>query len=206
MQPSDNEFNQISIQSFEIVKAYRCIKRNETSIGSVLVTNGTWSLQHFAPQNSVSVVRLNKYLNLASTGVWDSLNSRLHCQAAHCKCTLHLKYDYTHDETRFRLSAKRTSPFKSAGGRQFSRLLAAEVCASAVVMLGKPCSEVAWRVLATHSIRPFPLHFPSHASPCAITFQLDSSRNSIQWSLLSRREFIGWCVKEMRARTPIRTP
>ena len=27
-------------------------------------------------------------------------------------------------------------------GRQFSRLLAAEVCASAVVMLDTPCSEV----------------------------------------------------------------
>ena len=60
-------------------------------------------------------------------------------------------------------------------GRQFSRLLAAEVCASAVVMLDTPCSEVMWRVLATHSIRQFPLHFPSSASPCAITFQLDST-------------------------------
>jgi len=59
--------------------------------------------------------------------------------------------------------------------RQFSRLLAAEVCASAVVMLDKPCSEVLWRVLATHSIRQFPLHFPSRASPCAIAFQLDST-------------------------------
>ena len=28
------------------------------------------------------------------------------------------------------------------------------------------------RVLGTHSIRQFPLHFPSHVSPCAITFQL----------------------------------
>jgi len=28
-------------------------------------------------------------------------------------------------------------------GRQFSQLLAAEVCASAVVMLDTPCSEVA---------------------------------------------------------------
>ena len=46
-----------------------------------------------------------------------------------------LKRDGTRAETRFRLSAKRTSPFKSAGRRQFSRLLAAEVCASAVVML-----------------------------------------------------------------------
>jgi len=30
--------------------------------------------------------------------------------------------------------------------RQFSGLLAAEVCASAVVMLDTPCSEVVWRV------------------------------------------------------------
>jgi len=86
-----------------------------------------------------------------------------------------LKCDGTSAETIFRLSAKRTSPFKSAGGRQFSRLLAAEVCASAVVMLDTPCSEVVWRVLATHSIRQFSLHFPSRALPCAITFQLDST-------------------------------
>jgi hypothetical protein len=65
-------------------------------------------------------------------------------------------------------------------GRQFSRLLAAEVCASAVVMLDAPCSEVVWRVLATHSIRQFPLHFPSRASPCAITFQLDSTSHLLQ--------------------------
>jgi hypothetical protein len=47
-------------------------------------------------------------------------------------------------EFSFRLSAKGTGLFKSAGGggRQFSRLLAAEVCASAVLMLDKPCSEV----------------------------------------------------------------
>ena len=73
---------------------------------------------------------------------------------------LRLKCVGTRAETRFRLSAKRTNPFKSAGGRQFSRLLAAEVCASAVVLLDTPCSEVVWRVLATHCIRHFPLHFP----------------------------------------------
>jgi len=61
-------------------------------------------------------------------------------------------------------------------GRQFSQLLVAEVCASAVVMLDARSSEVLWRVLATHSIRQFPLHFPSRASPCAITFQLDSTK------------------------------
>jgi len=60
-------------------------------------------------------------------------------------------------------------------GRQFSRLLAAVVCASAVVMLDTPCSEVVWRVLATNSIPQFPLHFPSRASPCASTFPLEST-------------------------------
>jgi hypothetical protein len=45
-------------------------------------------------------------------------------------------------------------------GRQFSRLLATEVCGLAVVMLDKPCSEVVWRVLATHSIRQFPFTSP----------------------------------------------
>ena len=56
-------------------------------------------------------------------------------------------------------------------GRQFTRLLVAEVCASAVVILDTPCSEVVWRVLATHSIHQFPLHFLSRV----ITFKLDST-------------------------------
>ena len=74
-----------------------------------------------------------------------------------------LKCDGTRAENRFRLSAKRTSPFKSAGGRQFSRLLAAEVCASAVVILDTPCSEVVW------SGTGYPLHSPVSPSlpqPC----------------------------------------
>ena len=53
-----------------------------------------------------------------------------------------LKCDGTRAKTRFRLSAKQMSPFKSAGGHQFSRLLAAELWASAVVMLDTICSEV----------------------------------------------------------------
>ena len=71
--------------------------------------------------------------------------------------------------------------------RQFSRLLAAEVCASAVVMLDTPCSEVVWRVLATHSIHLFPLHYPSRASPCAINFQLDSTFRRILMSVIRRQ-------------------
>ena len=72
-------------------------------------------------------------------------------------------------------------------GCQFSRLLAAEVCASAVVMLDIPCSEEVWRVLATHSIRQFLLHFPSRASSCANIYQLESTisnrstEKAVQW-------------------------
>ena len=67
-----------------------------------------------------------------------------------------LKCDGTRAETRFHVWAKRTSPFKSAVARQINRLLAVEVCASAVVMLDAPCSEIVWKVLATHCIRQFP--------------------------------------------------
>jgi len=70
-------------------------------------------------------------------------------------------------------------------GCQFSRLQAAEVCASPVVMLDTSCCEVVWRVLVTHSIRQFPLHFPSSASPCAITFQLESTCRYFMQSLVT---------------------
>jgi len=91
-------------------------------------------------------------------------------------CVPRLKCDGTRAEINlvFRRNG-RVHLNRPGGGSQFSRLLAAEVRASAVVMLDTPCSEVVWRVLATHSIRQFPLHFPSRASPCAITFQLDST-------------------------------
>ena len=80
-------------------------------------------------------------------------------------------------------------------GRQFSRLLAAEVCASAVVMLDTPCSEIVWTVLATHPICQFPLHFPTRASPCVITFQLHSTNHAMSRvvrRLNSRQNVIWW--------------
>ena len=43
---------------------------------------------------------------------------------------------------------------------QFTRLLAAEVCASVIVKLDTPCSEVVWRVLATHSFASLPFTSP----------------------------------------------
>ena len=86
---------------------------------------------------------------------------------------LRLKCDGTRPETRFRLSAKRTSPFKSAGASVQST-----TGSRGVRISGSNAGYIMFRgsvrVLATHSIRQFPLHFPSRASPCAITFQLDS--------------------------------
>jgi hypothetical protein len=62
-------------------------------------------------------------------------------------------------------------------GSQFSRLLAGELCTSACKVCSARaslCSAVMWRLLVTHSVLLFALHFSSHATPCAITFQLDS--------------------------------
>jgi hypothetical protein len=89
-------------------------------------------------------------------------------------CRLRLKRDGTRAETRFRLSPKRTSPFKSAGASVQSTAGSRGVRVSgsnAVYTMFRGSV----RVLATHSIRQFPLHFPSHASPCAIRFQTHSN-------------------------------
>ena len=84
-----------------------------------------------------------------------------------------LKCDDTRAEITFRLSAKRTSPFKSAG-TSFLSTTGSRVVRISGSNAGKPRSEVVWGVLATHSIRQFPLKFHSRESPCAITFQLES--------------------------------
>ena len=54
---------------------------------------------------------------------------------------LRLKCNGTRTETRFRFRRNRRVHLNRQG-RQFSRLLAAELCASAVVMLDTPCSNV----------------------------------------------------------------
>jgi hypothetical protein len=86
---------------------------------------------------------------------------------------LRLKCDGTRAETRFLLSAKRTSPFKTAEASVQSTTGSRTVRIS-----GSNAGYTMFRgsvtVLATHSILLFALHFPSRASPCAITFLLDS--------------------------------
>ena len=114
---------------------------------------------------------------------------------------LRLKRDGTRAETIFRLSAKRTSPFKSAGDVISVEYWQPTCAASVVVMLDAPCSGVVWRVLATHSIRQFPFHFPTRASPCAITFQLESN-TKVKASVLTRTELrsmkLGYITTNLR--------
>ena len=66
----------------------------------------------------------------------------------------------------FVFRAKRTSPFKSAEGVPVQSTTGSRGVRISSIMLDAPRSEVVWRVLATHSILQFPLHFPSRASPC----------------------------------------
>ena len=94
--------------------------------------------------------------------------------------------DGTRAETRFRLSQKRTSPFKSVGASvqstAGSRGVRISVSNAGYTMLGGGV-----RVLATHSIRQFPLHFPSRASPCAIRFRTSSTTITIPAKRVDRR-------------------
>ena len=86
-----------------------------------------------------------------------------------------MKREGTRAENRFLLSAKRTSPFKSAGVSVQST-----AGSRGVRISGSNAGYTMFRgsVRSTgyplHS--PVSLHFPSLASPCAITFQLDSTR------------------------------
>jgi len=66
----------------------------------------------------------------------------------------------------------------SRRGCQFSRLLAVEECGSTDSNCIDRVPAFSARLLATHSIRIFPLHFPSRASPCAIRFR---TRYTISW-------------------------
>jgi hypothetical protein len=92
---------------------------------------------------------------------------------------LRLKCDGTRAETRFRLTAKRTSPFKSVGTSVQSTTgrRAVHISPQGLYCSCKPvfCGHV---TLTGYPLHLFPLHFSSHASPRAITFQLDSTSHT----------------------------
>ena len=75
----------------------------------------------------------------------------------------------------FVFRAKRTSPFKSAGGRQFSQLLAAEVCAISGSNPGYTMFRGSVKGTGYPMHSPVSPSLPHPASPCAITFQLEST-------------------------------
>jgi len=88
-------------------------------------------------------------------------------------------------------------------GRQFSQLLAAEVCASAVVMLDTPCSEVVWRVWLPTPFASFPFTSPT------VRHRVPSHFNSS----LPLQHTVEFAVKKgihrlvcQRATSPVRTP
>jgi len=89
-------------------------------------------------------------------------------------CIVLLKRDGTRAETRFRLSPKRTSPFKSAGA-SVQLTAGSRGVRISVSNTGYATFRGSLRVLTTHSIRQFSLHFPSSASPCASRFQTRST-------------------------------
>jgi len=87
-----------------------------------------------------------------------------------------LKCDGTRAETIFRLSAKRTSPFKSVGSSVQSTTGSRGVRISSS---NAGCTMFRDSVKSTgYPLCQFPLHFLSRASPCAITYQLDSTSQS----------------------------
>jgi len=69
---------------------------------------------------------------------------------------------------------KRTSPFQSPGASVQSTAGGRGV-RNSVSNAGHTTFQGSVRVVATQSIRQFPLHFPSRASPCAIRFQTHSN-------------------------------
>ena len=78
--------------------------------------------------------------------------------------------DVTRAETTFCLPPKRTSRFKSAG-ESVQSTAGSRGARISVSNAGYITCRGGVGVLVTPSIRQFPLHFPSRASPCATTFR-----------------------------------
>ena len=102
--------------------------------------------------------------------------------------------DGTRAETKFRLSPKRTSPFKSVGASVQSTAGSRGVRIS-FNNAGYTTFGGGVRILATHSIRQFPLHFPSLALPCATRFRTSSTTCRLEfsltfWPLCPREKFL----------------
>ena len=168
----DNPLLNLTVRWRHTAGTYRPTSYILYGYGDFLVTLQIWSEHLLYTTNLLSVIYITHAWNYGkyTNGI----------------STLHLKCDGTRTETRFRLSVKRMSPLNQRRDIGLVGYWQPKCAASAVVKLDKPCSEVVWRVLATHSIRQFPLHFPSRAPPCAITFQRMSPFKSASGRQFSR--------------------
>ena len=110
-----------------------------------------------------ATVHLSGFVSINKVIIWVSNNPYAVSEGRQ-----RLKRDGTRAETRFRLSPKRTSPFKPASVQSTAGSRGVRISGSNA---GYTTFGGSVRVLATHSIRQFPLHFPSRASPCAIRCQ-----------------------------------
>jgi hypothetical protein len=118
---------------------------------------------------------LEKYTEI---GDWQCSYIRDRCSLMYV-IRLCLKCDGTRAETRFRLSPKRTSPFKSAGASVQS------TTGSRVVRISG--SNVGYTMFRGNvNSTGYPLHslvspsIPPRAVPCAVPFQLDSTKVKVK--------------------------
>ena len=113
---------------------------------------------------------MNAYVRNKKTGVDDNTTYR---SMQSLRTRLRLKCDGTRAETRFRLSVKRTSPFKSAGAWVQS------TGSRGVRINGNNAGYTMFRGCVKST--GYPLHspvspsLPLRASQCSITFRLDST-------------------------------
>jgi len=107
------------------------------------------------------------YLIYLSFSVWPLL-------PPHCRCRglllEHVRNVMAHAQKPDLVFQRNGRVHLNRQGCQFSRLLAVEERGSADSNCIDRVPTYSARLLATHSIRIFPLHFPSRASPCAIRF------------------------------------
>ena len=146
-------------------------KSNEVRI---LVKNTARFFSIFFPRNNQYV---KEFIISQGTPVYENRHSRLR-----------LKCDDTRAETRFCLPAKRTSPFKSAGASVQSTTDSRGVRISGsnagYTMFWASVEGTGYQL---HS--PVSPSIPSRASPCAITFQLDSTnKHNLKYELTKTKQ------------------
>jgi len=88
-----------------------------------------------------------------------------------CKHVKHVRNVMAHEQKPDLVFQRNGQVHLNWRGCQFGRLMAVEECGLADSDCIDCVPTYRARLLATHSIRIFPLHFPSRVSPCAVRFR-----------------------------------